>query len=56
MVEAQEQVGDDEAALRQRGPGVRKGDGRLDPRDVVVAEVADDRLAARLGLLERAHA
>ncbi len=51
VVEADEHVGDDEAALRQPAPVVRHRHGRLERRDEVVAEVADDRLAAALGLL-----
>ena len=47
-----EHVGDDEAALRQVGPLVRKRHGRLELRDVVVAEIADDRRRRLLGLLE----
>ena len=44
--------GDDEPALRQPAAAVRQRHGRLEPRDEVVAEVPDDRLAAALGLLE----
>ena len=52
MVEAHERLGDDEAALGQAGPGAGQRHGRLELGDEVVAEVADDRLAAALGLLE----
>ena len=55
MVEADEDVGDEEAALGQAGALRRKLDGRLQPRGVVVGEVADDRLAAGLGLGEVAE-
>ncbi len=43
-----EHVGDDEPAHGQPGPGVRKRHGRLELGDPVVADVADDRLAAVL--------
>ena len=59
MVEADERVGDDEAALGQVGPGLRERHRRLEHRHVVVAEVADDRAARRdlaLGLVERHEA
>ena len=52
MVEADEQLGDDEAALRKPGAVFGQGHGRLEPRDDVVADVADDRLPERLGLGE----
>ena len=52
VVEADERLGDDEAALRQLGPVGGELHRRLELRDVVVGEVADDRLAERLGLLE----
>ena len=45
VVEADERVGDDEAALGQAGPGLRERHGRLELGDVVVAEVAHDRAA-----------
>ena len=51
MVEAHERVGDDEAALGQAAAVVRQRHRRLELGDEVVAEVADDRLAAPLGLL-----
>ena len=47
VVEADERVGDDEAALRQVRPGAWERHGRLELGDVVVAEVADDRTARR---------
>ena len=52
VVELDERVGDDELALGKVRPGVGQRNGRLELRDVVVAEVADDRLVERLGLLE----
>ncbi len=52
MVEAQKRVGDDEEALGDVGPGCGQRHGRLELRDVVVTEVADDGLAEALGLLE----
>ena len=52
MVEAEEDVGDDEPALGDVGPLGRERHGRLELRDVVVAEVADDGLVELLGLLE----
>src|SRR5438093_13413687 len=55
MVEADERLRDEEAALRQSRAGVGQPDGRLEPRDVVVGEVADDRFTRPLGLLERAE-
>ena len=56
VVEADEHVGDDEAALGQVASLVRHRHGRLEPRRMLVAEVADDRLPARLRLLERDEA
>ncbi len=56
VVEPHEHVGDDEPALRQPAAGVRQRHRRLELRDVVVAEVADDGLVERLGLLERDEA
>ena len=56
VVEADEHVGDDEAALGQVAALVRHRHGRLEPRRVLVAEVADDRLPAGLRLLERDQA
>ena len=56
MVEADERVRDDEEALREVGPVCRQPDGRLQPRDMVVAEVADHGRASldrALGVLER---
>ena len=52
VVEADQHVGDDEAALRKPWSGVRQRHGRLELGDVVVGEVADDGLAAGLGLLD----
>ncbi len=52
VVEAQEGVGDDEAALGRRRAVDREWNRRLELRDVVVAEVADDRRVERLRLLE----
>ena len=43
VVEADERVADDEAALGEAAPVLRQRHGRLQPRDVVVGEVADDR-------------
>ena len=52
VVEADEQLGNDEAALRKAGPLVRESHRRLEPCDDVVAHEADDRPPERLGLLE----
>src|ERR687898_817956 len=52
VVESDERVGDDEAALREVRAVVRQLDRRLQRRRMVVAEVADDRLAAALCLRE----
>ncbi len=52
VVELDERVGDDEQALGKGRPGVGQRHGRLELRDVVVAEVADDGLVERLRLLE----
>ena len=52
VVEADEHVGDDELALRKVATGVRQPDGRLEPRRVVVGEIADDGLAAGLRLVD----
>src|SRR5207247_3016104 len=52
VVETDQDVGDEEAALRQTGALLRKLDGGLEPRRVVVGEVADDRLAAGFGFRE----
>ena len=53
VVEADERLGDDEAALRE--PVAVRGErhGRLELGDVVVGEVADHRQPERLGLVER---
>ena len=53
MVEPDECLGDDQPAVREPVAHVRELDRRLERRDVVVCEVADDRQADRLGLLER---
>ena len=53
VVVADERVGDDEAALGQLRAVVGQRHRRLELRDVVVREVADDRRADRLGLVER---
>ena len=53
VVEANECVGDDESALREAGALVRQRHGRLELRDVVVRDVADDRQPERLGLVQR---
>ena len=53
MVEADERLGDDEAALGEPVPLVGHRHRRLELRDVVVREVADDGQSERLGLLER---
>ena len=45
VVEADERVRNDEAALREAGPVRRQRHRRLEEGDVVVAEVADDRRA-----------
>ena len=45
VVEADEDVGDDEAGLGEAGPSVGERHGGLELRDVVVGDVADDRLA-----------
>ncbi len=46
-------LGDDEPALGQPSAVDGEPHGRLERRDVVVAEVADDRLGERLRLGER---
>ena len=51
VIEAHEHVGCDEAALRQTATRGRKRHGRLELRDEVVGEVADDRLGRAFGLL-----
>ena len=56
VVEADERVRDDEEALREVGPVRGQPNGRLQPRDMVVAEVAHHRcpsLDRALGVLER---
>src|SRR6185312_1203226 len=52
VVEADERVGNHEAALRQVPAGLGDRNGRLEPRDVVITEVAHHRPAERFGLLE----
>jgi hypothetical protein len=52
VVEPDQRLRDDEAALRQLRPGVRQRHGGLERCRVVVADVADDRLAAGFGLGE----
>src|SRR6266545_7393133 len=52
VIEADERVGDDEAALRQAWPVVRERHHRLQPRDVVVRHEADDGKRERLRLVE----
>jgi hypothetical protein len=52
VVEPDQRVGDEEAALREVRAVRRQLDRRLQRRCMVVAEVADDRLAAALGLRE----
>ena len=56
VVEAQKRVGDDEEALGDVRPGSRQRHRRLELRDVVVTEVADDGLAQALRLRERDEA
>jgi hypothetical protein len=55
VVEADEDVRDEEAALGQACPFVRERHGRLEARGVVVGEVADDGLAASFRLGEVAE-
>ena len=52
VVEADERLGDDEAALRELRAVGGERHRRLELRDVVVGEVADDRRVERLRLLE----
>ena len=52
VVEADEHLRDDEARLREARPRVGHGNGRLDPRRVLVADVPDDGLADRLRLVQ----
>jgi hypothetical protein len=52
MVEANEDVGDDEAALGEVKACVRERDRGLELRGVVVRDVADHRLARRFRLVE----
>ena len=52
MVELDEGLGDHELALGKIWPRVGERNGRLEPRHVVVADEADDRLVERLRLLE----
>jgi hypothetical protein len=53
VVEAKKHTGDDEATLWNIGAGCGQWHSALELRDVVVAEIADDRPAERFGLLER---
>ena len=53
MVETEKRLGHEEAALRHVRAIHRERDGALELRDVVVAEVADDRDVELLRLLER---
>jgi len=52
VIELDERVGDGEQALREVRAGVGERNRRLELRDVVVAEVADDGLVKRLRLFE----
>ncbi len=52
VVEADERVRDDEAALRHVGAGRGQRHSRLELRDVVVGEIADDGLVERFRLLD----
>ena len=52
VIEADEHVGDDEAALREVAPCIRQLDGRLEASCIVVGEVAHDGLATGLGLVD----
>src|SRR3954451_16827055 len=52
VVEADEQLRHDEAALREAWPVLRERNGGLEAGDDVVADVADDRASERLGLRE----
>jgi hypothetical protein len=52
VVEQDERLGDDEAALGQFSPAPGQPHRRLEPRDVVIAEVAEDRQAGCFGLRE----
>src|SRR6266550_195267 len=52
VVEADQDVRDEETALRQAGAVGRQWDGRLEARCIVVGQVADDGLAARFGFRE----
>jgi hypothetical protein len=55
VVEPDQDVRDDETTLTQTGPFVRKRHGRFQARGVIVGEIADDRLSARLCLREIAE-
>ena len=48
MVEPAQDVRDDETTLSQTRAVVRKSHGRFQARGVVIGEIADDRLSARL--------
>ena len=52
MIEPDERLGDQEAALRERRAVLGKRDRRLEHGGVVVREVADDGRTQVLGLLE----
>jgi hypothetical protein len=53
VIEAEQDVRDEQTALRDLRTFLRQRHRRLERRDCVVAEVPDDRLAERLSLLER---
>jgi hypothetical protein len=55
MVEPDQDIRDDETTLSQTSAVVRKRHGRLQSCDVVIGEIADDWLSARLGLGEIAE-
>ena len=55
VVEADERVGDDERALREPGALLGERHGRLQLRDEVVAEVADDGDVETVHLVEGEH-
>jgi hypothetical protein len=55
VVEPDQDVRDDKTTLGQTRPFVRKRHGRFQARGVVVREIADDRLSARLCLCKIAE-